>query len=133
MLKIVISIFLILIIVSTSYASIIFIEYSATPLGDRIIIDWIVKSENEVNKYIVIRSNDNKKFKEIGVVSSEKDSSIYKYVDKYLVFNGNHAVYYKIKALRIDMSIVAETESLIVTPNFSGIYHTWAAIKAMFR
>jgi hypothetical protein len=117
---------------SLAFANFIFTEYSATPSNNRVIIEWVTKTEQGVNKYLILRSTDDQNFSEIGVVSS-KSGNKYSFTDENVVFKDSQTFFYKLRAVRDDNSVVEETQSLIVHPNISGIYRTWGAIKAMFR
>jgi hypothetical protein len=118
---------------SFAYANFIFLEYSATPSNNSVIIEWVTKTEQGVNKYLILRSTDDQNFVEIGSVVSSSNSQNYSFTDDNVVFKDTQTFFYKLKAMRHDNSLIEETQSLIVHPNISGIYRTWGAIKAMFR
>ncbi len=116
------------------YANFIFLEYSATPSTNSVVIEWVTKSETGVNRFAILRSPDDENFREIGSVIAKSVGSNYSYTDDNVVFKESQTFFYKLRALKEDGSIVEETEqSLIVHPNISGIYRTWGAIKAMFQ
>jgi hypothetical protein len=118
---------------SLAFANFIFLEYSATPSNNSVVIEWVTKTEQGVSKYVILRSTDDQNFSEIGTVTSSNSSQSYSYTDDNVVFKNTQTFFYKLKAVRNDNSLVEETQSLIVHPNISGIYRTWGAIKAMFR
>ena len=124
---------IILFMFSLAFANFIFLEYSATPSSNYVIVEWVTKSESGVEKFVILRSNDDKNFVEIGSVESEGTGQSYSYTDDNVVFKESQTFFYKLRAVRSDDSSVEETQSLIVHPNISGIYRTWGAIKAMFR
>lgn len=82
---------------------------------------------------MVLRSNDDQNFFEIGTVRAEGVGKDYAFTDDNVVFKDSQIFFYKLRAVRSDQTSVEETQSLIVHPNISGIYRTWGAIKAMFR
>jgi hypothetical protein len=119
---------------SWAYANFIFLEYSATPSTNSVVIEWVTKSETGVNRFAILRSPDDENFREIGSVVAKNVGSNYSYTDDNVVFKESQTFFYKLRALKEDGTIVEETEqSLIVHPNISGIYRTWGAIKAMFQ
>jgi uncharacterized GH25 family protein len=131
--KILIIILCIIGLFSLSFASFIFLEYSATPSNNSVVIEWLTKSEDGVSKFAVLRSTDDQNYIEIGFVVSKKQPQNYYYTDENVVFKDTQTFFYKLRAVRADNSLIEETQSLIVHPNISGIYRTWGAIKAMFR
>jgi len=131
--KILITILSILCLFSLAFANFIFLEYSATPSNNSVVIEWITKSEDGVNKFTILRSTDDQNYIEIGFVVSKNKPQTYYYTDENVVFKDTQTFFYKLRAMRGDNSLIEETQSLIVHPNISGIYRTWGAIKAMFR
>ncbi len=126
-------IFVLFFVVSLAFANFIFLEYSATPSNNSVIIEWITKSESGVARFIILRSLDDKFFREIDTVESEGTGTNYSYTDNNVLFKDSQTFFYKLKAVRSDDSVVEETQSLIVHPNISGIYRTWGAIKELFK
>ena len=124
---------IILLTASLAFANFIFLEYSATPYTNSVVIEWVTKSESDVEKFLILRSGDDKNFVEIGSVDSKGTGERYSYTDDNVVFKDSQTFFYKLRAVNSDDSSVEETQSLIVHPNISGIYRTWGAIKAMFR
>jgi hypothetical protein len=116
-----------------AYASFVFQQYSATPSTNSVLIEWVTKSEAGVDQFLILRSNDDKTFVEIGSVSAEGVGHDYAFSDDNVVFKDSQTFFYKLKAIRTDDTSIEETQSLPVHPNISGIYRTWGAIKAMFR
>jgi len=131
--KIIITIIAIFCLCSLAFANFIFLEYSATPSNNNVVIEWVTKTEDGVSKYLILRSTDDQNYVEIGFVSSAKSNLNYSFTDDNVVFKETQTFFYKLKAVRDDNSLIEETQSLIVHPNISGIYRTWGAIKAMFR
>ena len=131
--KILISLTIFLCLFSLAFANFIFLEYSATPSNNSVVIEWVTKTDQGVNKFLILRSTDDQNFTQIGVVLAANNNQNYSFTDDNVVFKDTQTFFYKLKASRSDNSIVEETQSLIVHPNISGIYRTWGAIKAMFR
>jgi uncharacterized GH25 family protein len=116
-----------------AFANFIFLEYSASPLNNSVLVEWVTKSESGVSKFVILRSTDDQIFNEIGWVGAAGTGQNYSYTDDNVVFRDSQTFFYKLKAVRSNESLIEETQSLIVHPNISGIYRTWGAIKAMFR
>jgi hypothetical protein len=125
--------FILLLFVSLAFANFIFLEYSANPSNNSVLIEWITKSESGVFKFTVLRSIDDQNFIEIGTVTAEKAGYNYTFTDNNVLFKDSQTFFYKLKAVRSDDSMIEETQSLIVNPNISGIYRTWGAIKELFK
>jgi len=122
-----------LLFVSLAFANFIFLEYSANPSNNSVLIEWVTKTESGVFKFTVLRSIDDKNFVEIGTVIAEKAGHNYTFTDNNVLFKDSQTFFYKLKAIRSDDSMIEETQSLIVNPNISGIYRTWGAIKELFK
>jgi hypothetical protein len=120
-------------IVSLAFANFIFLEYSAIPSNNSVIVEWLTKSESGVSRFIILRSSDDQNFMEIGTVNAEKAGFTYSFTDDNVLFKDTQTFFYKLRAVRSDDSSIEETQSLIVHPNISGIYRTWGAIKELFK
>jgi hypothetical protein len=121
-----------LLFVSLAFASFIFLEYSANPSNNSVLIEWATKSESGVAQFVILRSFDDKVFREIDRVESEGAGNNYSYTDDDVLYKDSQTLFYKLRAVRSDDSVVEETQSLIANPNISGIYRTWGAIKELF-
>jgi hypothetical protein len=119
--------------VSLAVANFIFLEYSATPSNNSVLIEWVTKSESGVSRFIILRSSDDQNFMEIGAVISGRAGNNYSFTDDNVLFKDSQTFFYKLRAVRSDDTSVEETQSLIVNPNISGIYRTWGAIKELFK
>lgn len=118
---------------SVVFAQTIFLEYSATPSTNQVVVNWKTSSETNVENFVVLRSSDDNVFIEIGSVQANGVGTEYKFVDENVIFKGSNTFFYKIKAVKSNGVLIEETQSLMVNPNISGIFRTWGAIKAMFR
>jgi len=126
-------IIILLVFISLAFANFIFLEYSATPSNNSVLVEWETKSEAGVFRFIVLRSIDDQNFIEIGSVNAEKAGYKYSFTDDNVLFKDSQSFFYKLNAVRTDNSLIEETQSLIVHPNISGIYRTWGAIKELFK
>lgn len=120
-------------LITLAYAGSIFSEYSAEPSTNKVTIKWETFAETNVNRFIILRSPDDKLFNEIGSSAAKGSGNEYTFVDENVIFKGSQTFFYKIRALSKNNLTIEETESLMVNPNISGIFRTWGAIKAMFR
>ena len=124
---------LLLLLVSLAFANFIFLEYSANPSNNNVLIEWVTKSESGVYKFSIMRSLDDQNFVEIGTVMAENAGYSYTFTDDNVLFKDSQTFFYKLRAERPDDTMIEETQSLIVNPNISGIYRTWGAIKELFK
>ncbi len=123
----------IFILFSVALAQTVFLEYSATPSTNQVVVNWKTSSETDVEDFIVLRSTDDNVFIEIGSVKAKGVGTEYEFIDKNVIFKGSQTFFYKIKAVKSNGTLIETTQSLMVNPNISGIFRTWGAIKAMFR
>jgi len=119
-------------VVSLAFANFIFSDYEANPSNNSVIVEWVTKSESGVAQFVILRSFDDKVFEEISRVDSKGVGNNYSYTDDKVFFKDSQVVFYMLRAVRSDDSVIEETESWFVHPNISGIYRTWGAIKALF-
>jgi hypothetical protein len=122
-------------VVSLAFANFIFLEYSATPSTNSVLIEWVTRSESGVARFVILRSPNDQdpNFREIGTVESEGAGNNYSFTDDNVLFKDNQTFFYKLEAVRSNGSLIESTQSLIVHPNISGIYRTWGAIKELFK
>ena len=110
----------------------IFSEVNVAPSTNKVVINWITKSETGVKSFVVLRSNDDALYISISKKSAKGPGTRYEFVDQSVMFKDFSALFYKIKAVDGNGQMVEET-SVIAHPNISGIFRTWGAIKALFR
>ena len=118
--------------VSVLFAANIFSEVSAVPSTNRVVINWVTKSETGVQRFVITRSNDDHVYISLKRINAQGPGTLYEYVDENVMFRDFSALFYKVKALDGSGHVIDET-SMIVHPNISGIFRTWGAIKALFR
>jgi len=128
----IVPVFLILIFVAQLFAANVFSEVNALPSSNKVVLNWITKSESNVRQFMVLRSNDDAIYISLTKKNARGPGTQYEYVDQNVIFKDFSALFYKIRALDANGNIVEET-SMIVHPNISGIFKTWGAIKALFR
>lgn len=122
----------ILSLVSQLFAANIFSEVNAVPGTNRVVLNWLTKSESGVQSFIVLRSNDDAVYISLTKINAQGPGTRYEYVDQNVMFTDFSALFYKIRAIGKNGQIIEET-SIIAHPNISGIFETWGAIKALFR
>ncbi len=126
-------ILIVLISIVIAGGAVLFSEYSAQPEANKVRISWITTKENGVKSFIIKRSADNKQFTTLVNIKAEGPGYRYEYVDQDVRFQGTNVLYYKIAAVSPTGEVIAETGTMNVLPNISGIFRTWGAIKAVFR
>ncbi|MBN2365557.1 MAG: hypothetical protein JXL67_05290 [Calditrichaeota bacterium] len=120
-----------LLFISLLYANAVIVEWKAEPEQNKIVLQWKTSSEEDVNKFIVERSNDNSHYVNIGEVQARGPGYQYKFEDTNLGMT-NSVFYYRLQILNGDGSF-QHTDALTVIPNISNISRSWGSIKALFR
>ena len=126
------SLILIVLFASQLFAANVFSEVNAVPSSNKVILNWITKSESDVRQFVILRSNDDAIYISLSKTNARGPGTRYEYVDQNVIFNDFSALFYKIRAIDEEGRTIEET-SMIVHPNISGIFKTWGAIKALFR
>ncbi len=115
------------------FAADVFSNASAQPGANQVVLNWITKSESDVQRFIIERSNDGgDTYYSLHSIGAKGPGNLYEYVDINVMFKDYSAIFYKIKAVSPNGSVLDE-EFLIAGQNISGIFQTWGAIKALFR
>lgn len=113
------------------FANAVIVEWKAEPAQDKIVLNWKTSSEDNVRKFVVERSTDNKHFTDIGEVSAKGPGFQYEFVDNNLG-KFKSLFYYRLRVVNKD-GTVQHNDSLPVIPNISSMTRTWGSIKALFR
>ncbi len=113
------------------YANAVIVEWKAEPAQDKIVLHWKTSSEDNVRKFVVERSTDNKHFTDIGEVNAKGPGFQYEFVDNNLG-KFKTLFYYRLRVVNKD-GTVQSNDSLPVIPNISSMTRTWGSIKALFR
>ena len=116
---------------SLVFANAVIVEWKAEPETNKIVLQWKTSQEDNVRKFVVERSTDNKTFTDIGEVIARGAGYQYNFEDSDLG-KLKSIFYYRLRVVNIDGSI-QHTDSLPVIPNLSSISRTWGSIKALFR
>lgn len=122
---------LVLVGVAWLWADATVVEFKAEPAQNKIILQWKTSHEQNVVKFVVERSTDNKHFGAVGEVTARGPGFTYRFVDDQLG-KMNSLFYYRLRIVNSDGSS-QYTDSLPVIPNISGISRSWGSIKALFR
>lgn len=125
------SIVILLSSVALLWANAEIVEWKAEPQSDKIILQWKTSQEDNVDKFVIQRSNDNEHFFDIGTVDARGPGYQYRFVDDKLG-RAKSIFYYRLQVVNNDGSTQI-TDSLPVIPNISSIKRTWGSIKALFR
>ncbi len=112
---------------------VVFSEYSAQPEANKVVVSWVTSKEDGIKSFVVKRSMDNKTFIELTTISAKGPGYRYEYIDNDVLFKGTNVLYYKVACLSPTGDVIAETTTMNVLPNISGLFRTWGAIKAVFR
>ncbi len=125
------TIFILIIFVSFVFGNAVIVEWKADPGTNKITLQWKTSEENNVQKFVIERSIDNKHFVDIGEVSPRGPGYLYKFVDEN-IGKVKGIFYYRLRIVDTNGSI-QRTDVLQVIPNISSFTRTWGSIKALFR
>ena len=124
-------ILVVILFVSSLLANAVITDWKAEPEQGKVILTWKTSSEDDVEKFVIERSNDGQHFSEIGEVASRGPGCEYRYEDANLGMT-NNLFHYRLRVVNNDKS-VQYSEVLNVIPNISSISRSWGSIKALFR
>ena len=113
------------------FANAVFIQWKTEPKEDKILLQWKTSQEDNVQKFVIQRSNDNTHFKYIGEVKAQGPGFQYEFIDDSLG-KFRSLFYYRLQVVNNDGS-VQYTESKHGFINISSIIRTWGSIKALFE
>jgi hypothetical protein len=131
MTKTLLTIFISLFFFNLLFADAEIMEFRAEPAQNKTTISWKTGQEENVTKFHVERSTNNKDFTKVGEVDAKGSNSEYEFEDESISRMKN-IYYYRLKVINNDGTFQF-SESLPVIPNISSIKKTWGSIKALFR
>jgi hypothetical protein len=117
--------------VSSLLANAVIIDWVAEPEQGKVILTWKTSSEDDVEKFVIERSNDNRHYKDIGEVASRGPGFEYRFEDNDLGMTSS-IFYYRLRVVNKDKS-VQYSEPAPAIPNISNISRSWGSIKALFQ
>ncbi len=123
--------FTILLFFSLALADAVILEFSGEPTQDRIVLNWKTGQEEDINLFIIEKSNNNRDFYKIGEIASKGSNSSYEYVDNNLT-DVKSIYYYRLKIRRTDETFQFSAP-ISVIPKVSSFAKTWGSIKALFQ
>ncbi|RKY80223.1 hypothetical protein DRQ15_04995 [candidate division KSB1 bacterium] len=133
------SVLLVLIGVSL-WADAVIIEFKSEPGFNKVYLSWKVIHESNIKGYQIQRSLNGVNFSPVDFVprsreqASPENPKTYQYVDRSVYKPIGYTFYYRLGIVESQSSkVVAFSQIVMVTPNVSGVRHTWGSIKAMFR
>lgn len=118
-------------LVTLVFANAVIVEWKAEPEQNKIILQWKTSQEDNVEKFVVERSIDNKTFTDLGEVVARGPGYQYRFEDDNLG-RSKSIFYYRLRIIDRDGTI-QYTDSLQVIALISSITRTWGTIKALFR
>lgn len=122
---------IILLFFSLALADAVILEFSGEPTQDKIVLNWKTGQEEEINLFIIEKSNNNRDFYKIGEIASKGSNSSYEYVDNNLT-DVKSIYYYRLKIRRTDETFQFSAP-ISVIPKVSSFAKTWGSIKALFQ
>ena len=122
---------LLVLFVSLLMANAVLIEWKADPEQDKVVLQWKTSQENDVQKFVIERSIDNKNFTDIGEVISRGPGYQYRFEDTNLG-RAKSIFYYRLRIVNRDGTF-DYSDALQVIASINSITRTWGTIKAWFR
>ncbi len=129
-----------LLVATLAVADVVIVEFHAAAGYNRVELTWKVSQETNVRGYQVQRSTDGQNFIAIDFVKATPGSASpaspksYHYVDRTIFKPTGRTFYYRLGVKDADSDeIVSYSPTAVVSPQISGVHHTWGSIKAMFR
>ena len=129
--KVFLTILISIILFTLLFADAEIMEFRAEPAQNKTTISWKTGQEENVSKFHIERSTNNKEFIKVGEVEAKGNNSEYEFEDESISRMKN-IYYYRLKVVNNDGTF-QYSESLPVIPNISSIKKTWGSIKALFR
>lgn len=122
------------------FADAVIVEFHATPGFNRVVLTWRVSQETNVKGYLVERRTENQPYTALELVkatsafASPANPKSYTFVDRSIFKPTGKTFYYRIGIKETDREgVVSYSTEVTVSPQISGVHHTWGSIKAMFR
>ncbi len=115
------------------YAGADIVEFSAQAQNNRIVVVWKTSHEENVSKFVVERSTDEKNFFPIGEVQAKGAGYKYEFVDSKLGKINGVSYYYRLKIVDRSGSYTYSEQVVWASPIISSMTRTWGSIKALFR
>ena len=126
-------ILLILLVVSSAFASVELYSFHAFSVVNHSRLEWSTGQENNFSLFVIERSSDGQSFFAVGQVNATGSYSEYEFVDTSpLDLDMNRTFYYRLRMVDRD-GAYRYSEVQQVSLSFSAVQHTWGSIKAMFR
>ena len=122
------------------FADAVIVEFHATAGFNRVQLTWRVSQETNVKGYVVERRTDSQPYtrlelvKTTSTIASPASPKTYSFVDRSIFKPTGKNFYYRLGIKETDREdIVSYSTEVTVSPQISGVHHTWGSIKAMFR
>lgn len=114
-------------------------EFRVNPGINKVSLSWKVSIETNVKGYKIQRGFSPNLLTDINFLDAKPGAvppggvKEYSYEDKSIFKNENRTFYYRIVVIDPQKKVVTSSEIKQVSPQISGVRHTWGSIKAMFR
>ena len=114
-------------------------EFRVNPGINKVSLSWKVSIETNVKGYKIQRGFSQNLLTDINFLDAKPGAvppggvKEYSYEDKSIFKSENRTFYYRIVVIDPQKKVITSSEIKQVSPQISGIRHTWGSIKAMFR
>ena len=126
-------------LITIVFAEAVIKEFRVNPGINKVNLLWKVSIETNVSGYNIQRGFSQNSLDDIHFLNSRPGAIApgsvkeYSYEDKSIFKNAGRIFYYRIQVLDLQKKVITSSEIRQVSPQISGVRHTWGSIKAMFR
>ena len=125
--------FLLVLMVGTALASVVFSRFDARTEGNDIVVSWEASVETDVSEYVVERRTIfDTQFLEMARLTVRGANSLYTFRDERVFKIQAEQVSYRLRMIDTRGSLVGVTDPITVDYTPTAVRRTWGSIKAMF-
>jgi len=125
-------IFIILLVISTTFAGALLDYFHARNDGENVTIEWKTTTETNLANFVIQRRTPDSQYIDLATINPKGNNSVYDYTDQSAYKMTDLVFVYRLKIADVDGSTSYSSE-VSVSPNISGVKRTWGSIEAMFR
>ena len=127
------NIVLVLIFSVFTFAGVILDSFTLSSRDDQVVLEWRTQDEVNIDRFEVLRKNQNTDFIKIAEVKATGSYSNYKYTDKNVYKTTTNNYTYKLRFIDVSGNTDGYSSEKSIMPNISSVKRTWGSIKALFR
>ena len=116
-----------------TFAGVILDSFTVTSRNDQVILEWRTQDEVNIEKFEILRKNQNTDFVKVTEVKATGSYSVYKFTDKNVLKTNSNNYTYKLRFIDTSGNTDGYSSEKSIMPNLSSVKRTWGSIKALFR